>query len=93
MTKGAINTFTLTLAKHLGERGITVNTVSPGFVLSGATAEGLNDPELRAHVAEISAFNRIGQPEDIADVVAFNASPDARWISGQNIDATGGSHL
>jgi 3-oxoacyl-[acyl-carrier protein] reductase len=94
MTKGALNTFSLTLAKALGARNITVNSVSPGIVDTDVNADWLRDnPEAWAHAAAYSTFNRVGQPDDIADIVAFIASTDARWISGQNIDATGGSQI
>lgn len=94
MTKGALDTFSLTLAKMLGARNITVNSVSPGIVDTDVNAGWLRDnADAWAHAAAYSTFNRVGQPDDIADVVAFVASADARWVSGQNIDATGGSHL
>ncbi|MCD0449080.1 SDR family oxidoreductase [Actinocorallia sp. API 0066] len=90
MTKGALNTLTHTLALELGRRGITVNAVEPG-VIDTDIASWLADPQLRERAAALSAFGRIGAPADIADVVAFLASPDARWITGQTIDATGGT--
>jgi 3-oxoacyl-[acyl-carrier protein] reductase len=94
MTKGALNTFSFTLAHELGRRGITVNAVAPGIVDTDVNAGWLRaDPAARAHAASFSAFDRVGEPEDIADVVAFLASPAARWITGQILDATGGSHL
>ena len=94
MTKGAINTFSFTLAHELGRRGITVNSVSPGITDTDANAGWLRGtPAAWDNAASYSAFNRVGQPEDIADVVAFLASPDGRWVSGQNLDATGGAHL
>jgi 3-oxoacyl-[acyl-carrier protein] reductase len=94
MTKGALNTLTFTLAKQLGARGITVNAVVPGIVDVDSNAGWLrNDPEQLAFWASFSAFGRVGQPADIADVVAFLASPGARWITGQHVDATGGAHL
>jgi NAD(P)-dependent dehydrogenase (short-subunit alcohol dehydrogenase family) len=92
MTKGALNTFTLTLAKELGPRGITVNTVAPGIVETEMN-DWLADPEAARAAAAYSVFDRVGQPEDVADVVAFVASDQARWITGQWIDATGGSQL
>jgi 3-oxoacyl-[acyl-carrier protein] reductase len=94
MTKGALNTLTFTLAKQLGERGITVNAVAPGIVDVDSNSAWLRDnPEQLAFWGSFSPFNRVGQPADIADVVAFLASNDARWITGQYIDATGGAHL
>lgn len=93
ITKGAINTFTLHLAKLLGLRGITVNAVLPGIVDTDVNASWLHTSEGQQHAAEMSALGRIGQPSDIADVVAFLASSDGRWVTGQMVDATGGSHL
>jgi len=92
MTKGALETLTLTLAQELGARGITVNTVLPGVVDTEINPT-LKDPAIRAGYARQSVFDRIGQPEDIADVVAFLASDEARWVTGQHLDATGGTHL
>jgi NAD(P)-dependent dehydrogenase (short-subunit alcohol dehydrogenase family) len=91
-SKGAIEVLTLTLAQTLGSRGITVNAVSPGTVETDIHP-WMADPAAKAHAAGFSVFNRVGQPADIADVVAFLASDDARWVTGQNIDASGGSGL
>ncbi|GLW04895.1 3-oxoacyl-ACP reductase [Microtetraspora sp. NBRC 13810] len=92
MTKGAVEVLTHTLALDLGPRGITVNTVAPGIVDTDMN-DWLTDPAERARAAAYSAFDRIGDPADIADVVAFVASDDARWVTGQRLDATGGSIL
>ncbi|MGP3959287.1 SDR family oxidoreductase [Nonomuraea sp. 3N208] len=93
-TKGALDTFTLNLAKQLGPRGITANSVSPGIVDTDINAEWLRgNPEAQAHAASLAALGRLGQPEDIADIVAFLASDDARWVTGRAIDATGGAGL
>lgn len=93
MSKGAVDTLTLALAQELGPRGITVNTVSPGFVATDMNAKLRTTPEDAANLARMSVFERIGEPSDVADIVAFLASPDARWITGQRIDASGGSQL
>ncbi|MCR2806020.1 SDR family oxidoreductase [Paenibacillus soyae] len=93
LTKGAINTFTLHLAQLLGPRGITVNAVMPGIVDTDVNAAWLHTPEGRTHAEGMSALGRVGEPADIADIVAFAASPDGRWVTGQMLDATGGSHL
>ncbi|MFE4513110.1 SDR family oxidoreductase [Kitasatospora sp. NPDC056783] len=94
MTKGAIDTFSLTLAKALGERGITVNSVAPGIVDTDMNASWLRGNEAAEQsAAQLSALGRVGRPEDVADIVAFLASDDARWVTGQVIDATGGSQL
>ncbi|MFE2724929.1 SDR family oxidoreductase [Kitasatospora sp. NPDC059327] len=92
MTKGALNTLTLTLAEELGERGITVNAVLPGVVATDINP-WLADPRARERVAAYSTFDRVGEAADVADVVAFLVSDDARWITGQNLDASGGSNL
>jgi 3-oxoacyl-[acyl-carrier protein] reductase len=93
MTKGAINTLTLSLANQLGTRGITINAIQPGFVATDMQAGMLQNPEMRAYGAEFSIFRRWGQPEDVADIAGFLASDDSRWVTGQLIDASGGSHL
>ncbi len=88
-SKAAVEQFTTTLAKELGGRGITVNTVSPGAVETEMTA-GL-PPEMKQMIIQNTPLGRFGQPQDIANVVAFLASEDGRWLTGQNIQATGGS--
>ncbi len=92
MSKGAVEQLTFHLARHLGQRGITVNTVVPGVTDNGSSPF-LADPDVAAHIAGMSALKRIGQSADIADVVAFLATDDARWITGAVIDASGGSLL
>ncbi|MFB6834717.1 SDR family NAD(P)-dependent oxidoreductase [Streptomyces hydrogenans] len=93
MTKGAVDTMTLALAKELGPRGITVNTVAPGFVATDMNARLRATPEAAAALASHAVLGRIGTPGDIADVVAFLVSDDARWITGQYLEAGGGSGL
>jgi 3-oxoacyl-[acyl-carrier protein] reductase len=88
-SKGAVEQFTAVAARELGPRGITVNTVSPGatdtdLLRSTNTEEGL------ARAVMMTPLGRLGEPADVADVVAFLAGPDARWVTGQNIHATGG---
>ncbi|MER5887901.1 SDR family oxidoreductase [Streptomyces sp. NPDC001941] len=92
MSKSALDVFTRYLSKVLGPRGITVNAVAPGIVDTDVNADWLrDDAEAWAGAAAMSALGRVGTPEDIADVVAFLASDDGRWVTGQWIDATGGS--
>ncbi|MFE1177095.1 SDR family oxidoreductase [Streptomyces sp. NPDC058773] len=93
VSKGAVDTFTLTLAKEVGARGITVNTLAPGFIETDMNAAMRATPEAHAALAALSVFNRLGTPADVADVAAFLASDDSRWITGQRIDVTGGSML
>jgi NAD(P)-dependent dehydrogenase (short-subunit alcohol dehydrogenase family) len=93
MSKAAIDSFTATLAKAVAARGITVNAVGPGTTDTDMNAERLSTPEGRTTVASQSPFNRVAQADDISGIVAFLASEDARWITGQWIDASGGSML
>ena len=92
-SKGAIETLTLALAPLFGSKGITVNAVRPGTTATDMNKDWLSSPEAQAQVASMSAFGRVGTTEDVADVVVFVASEEARWITGQFIDATGGTML
>ena len=93
MSKGAIDALSRTLAQQLGPRGITVNSVTAGVMDTDMGAWLDSSPEMRAQVTSTIALGRIGEPGDIADVVAFLASDDARWITGQSIEASGGQWL
>lgn len=86
-SKAAVEQFTKSLAAELGERQITVNTVAPGIT---DTDGSVLEPEQEKQFIAQTPLQRLGQPEDIARVVAFLASSDADWITGQNIRATGG---
>ena len=88
-TKGAVEAMTHILAKELGRRGITVNAVAPGPV---ATELFLGDKseEQVAAVTKMIPLGRLGEPEDIARVVAFLVGPDGGWINGQVLRANGG---
>ncbi len=92
MTKAALDYLTLSLAQELGHRGITVNSVAPGYTETEINPT-LSIPEIRQRYSDASVFGRLGAPADIADVVCFVASDDARWVTGQWIDASGGVHL
>jgi len=91
LSKGAIDVLSLLLAKQLGPRGITVNALAPGVIDTDMNAYMLGNPEGRAFAASLSVFNRVGMPTDVADIAAFLASPDSRWLTGQYVDATGGT--
>jgi 3-oxoacyl-[acyl-carrier protein] reductase len=91
MSKAALEMITLHFARYLGARDITVNTVAPGVVDTGDLIRA--DPGLRAALSGLSAFGRLGEPEDISEVVAFLAGPEGRWVTGAWIDATGGTML
>jgi 3-oxoacyl-[acyl-carrier protein] reductase len=88
-TKAAVEQFTRIFAKEVGSRGINVNTVSPGPTNTELFTKG-KPQELIDRLAGLAAFNRIGEPEDIAKVVTFLASDDAKWINAQNVGANGG---
>ena len=92
-SKAALESLAPTLALDLGGRGITVNTVAPGVVRTDMTAHFLSVPELAAGIESVACLRRIGEPDDVADIVAFLAGPDARWITGQTLDASGGTWL
>jgi 3-oxoacyl-[acyl-carrier protein] reductase len=84
-SKAALEQYTKGLAQELAPRGITVNTVSPGFTETGMMTE-----HYRQIGIQLSPLKRLGLPIDIADVVAFLVSDEARWLPGQNIQAGGG---
>lgn len=85
-TKAALEFFTKVAAKELAPRTITVNTVSPGYT----DTDMLSDPAFRTIGIEASPLKRLGTAKDIADVVAFVVSDEARWLTGQTIQAGGG---
>ena len=89
-TKGAVEQLTHVLAKELGPRGITVNVVSPGTTDTELLGRNRTEEQNRQY-AQMAALGRLGQPDDIADVVAMLASEDGRWITGQTIRANGGA--
>jgi NAD(P)-dependent dehydrogenase (short-subunit alcohol dehydrogenase family) len=93
MAKAAVNTLTVVLAAELGKRGITANTVAPGLTATDMTASMLQDPQTVQSFSNQTALGRVGAAEDIAAVVAFLASPDAGWATGQYVEASGGLKL
>ncbi len=88
-TKSAIEAMTHIVAKELGSREITVNTVAPGPVGTDLFLYEKSDEQV-ANIAKMSPLGRIGEPNDIASVVSFLAGPDSSWINGQVIRANGG---
>lgn len=88
-TKSALDTLSRIWAQDLGKRQITVNSVSPGVTVTDMFKAGIPE-EGHQYMIDKTALGRLGQPEDIADVVAFVASGDARWITGQVINVDGG---
>jgi len=87
-SKGAVEQLTRVFAKEIGARGINVNAVLPGPTNTELFTKGKSQ-EAIDRLASLNAFNRIGEPDDIAKVVVFLASDDAKWISGQTIGVNG----
>lgn len=88
-SKGAVEAITLILARELRGRDITVNAVAPGPTATPLFLEG-KSPELLEQIAGGNPFGRLGEPEDIAEAVAFLAGP-ARWVNGQTLFVNGGA--
>ncbi len=84
-TKGAIEAFTKSFSITAGKKGITINTVDPG-----ATDTGWMPDELYQNLKKQSPFGRVGEPEDVANLISFLASDEAKWITGQIIHSRGG---
>jgi len=87
-TKGAVEQLTRVFAKEMGARGITVNAVLPGPTNTELFVKGKTQ-EMIDRLAALNAFNRLGEVDDIARVIVFLASDDAKWISGQTIGVNG----
>jgi 3-oxoacyl-[acyl-carrier protein] reductase len=88
--KAGLNSLTRSLAQAVGERGITVNTVAPGFVYTEMGAVHASDPAVLEALRNASALKRIARGGEIADVVAFFASHDSRWVTGAYVPTDGG---
>lgn len=87
-SRGAIEQVCRALAKDLAVRGITVNTISPGCIDSAGYRAGKSEHKLQ-FIRNLHLQKRIGIPEEIAETVGFLASPEGRWINGQNIQING----
>ena len=88
-TKAAVEAMTSILAKELRGRNITVNAIAPGPTATKLFLDG-KPQEVIDHLAKMAPLERLGQPQDIADAVAFLAGPDGAWINGQTLRANGG---
>ena len=90
-SKSAIEGFTRSLAREIGMRGITVNTVAPGFIETDMTLQ--LDEDVRAKMLEKIPLARLGQPKDVASVVKFLASSAGEYITGETIHVNGGLYM
>jgi len=88
-SKSAVEQLTRVFSKEMGARGIRVNSVSPGPTATDLFLNGKSQ-EVIDRLSAMASFNRLGQPEEIAKVVAFLAGDEASWITGQNIGVNGG---
>jgi 3-oxoacyl-[acyl-carrier protein] reductase len=91
-SKGAVDTLILYLAAELGAKGIRVAGVAPGAINTDMSA-WLGSDEGKATAHAIQALQRVGQPEDIANAIAFLAGPDGAWVTGTIVNASGGTKL
>ena len=89
-TKAGVEAMTHILAKELGPRRITVNAVAPGPVDTELFTDGKSAAQIEA-ITRLIPLGRLGQPDDIAGLVAFLAGPDSQWVNGQIIRANGGA--
>lgn len=89
--KGGLDAFTKTIAKEVARKGVTANCVAPGFIRTDMTAQ-VSEKALE-HIKSITPMGRMGEAEEIAEVVSFLASPAASFVTGQEIGANGGLYM
>ena len=101
-SKFAVMGFTQSLAREVGSQGIRVNAVCPGFVATGmqdreleweGRLRGMTPQQVRDEMVSLTPLGRIEEPEDVADAVAFLASDEARFMTGQAVNVTGGARM
>jgi len=90
--KGAVSNFTRAIALEYGGQGVRVNAVCPALTWSDLTADMAKDEQLMAKFADRIPMGRAAEPEEVADVIAFLASHDARFVNGVNLPVDGGLH-
>jgi 3-oxoacyl-[acyl-carrier protein] reductase len=90
-TKGAVDAITGVLAAELGARKIRVNTINPGMIeTEGSRAAGFIGSDFETTLVAQTPLGRVGQPDDIAEIAVFLASSDSRWLTGEQLVASGG---
>ena len=93
MAKGAVEVMTRFLAQELGPRGIAVNAIAPGGIVTDFNGSVMRDPDLQEMVTSMTTLGRLGQPEDVGGVVASLLSPEMGWVNAQRIEVSGGQNL
>lgn len=92
--KGAVEILTVYMAKELGSRGITVNTVAPGAIETDFLGGAVRDiPDYNKAFADMTSLGRVGVPDDIGPMIASLLAPDNRWVNGQRIEVSGGQSI
>jgi NAD(P)-dependent dehydrogenase (short-subunit alcohol dehydrogenase family) len=92
--KGAVEVLTRYLAKELGARRITANTVAPGAIATDFSGGMVRDnPEVNKRIADMTALGRVGVPDDVGPMIAAFLSEENRWVNGQRIEVSGGTSL
>jgi NAD(P)-dependent dehydrogenase (short-subunit alcohol dehydrogenase family) len=92
--KGAVEVFARYVAKEYGPRGIRANTVAPGGIETDFNNAFIrNNPQVKEFIKSQTALGRVGVADDIGGVVAFLCSSDAKWLTGQRLEVTGGFNL
>lgn len=91
-SKGALMTFTRSMAKELGPRGVRVNSLCPGMIAT-SFHDTFTKPEVRTAVAGATPLRRQGRPEEVAETVAYLASDAAAFVTGANLDVNGGTYF
>jgi NAD(P)-dependent dehydrogenase (short-subunit alcohol dehydrogenase family) len=92
--KGAVEVMTMYMAKELGSRRITVNTVAPGAIETDFGGGAVRDnPDINKTIAGMTALGRVGLPDDIGPMIASLLSEDNRWVNAQRIEVSGGQGL
>ena len=91
-SKGAVMTFTRSISKELGPKGIRVNAVSPGMIAT-SFHDKFTKPEVRTMVSNGTPLRRQGEAEEVANLVAFLASDESSYLTGTNIDINGGNYF
>jgi len=89
-SKAAVDAFTRNWALELAPRKIRVNAVAPGYIDTDMTAGYFSDPQILQHAVDRQPFGRLGQAEEVADVVLFLCSPASNWITGDSLNVSGG---